>query len=62
ELNVVEQVNNLLKTTIVQKAWSRGQNLHLHGWVFGLNDGIIKPIIDLPSGSEITDIYRYDFE
>ncbi|WP_159472222.1 carbonate dehydratase [Dyadobacter sp. 3J3] len=62
ELNVVEQVNNLLKTTIVQKAWSRGQKLHLHGWVFGLNDGIIKPIIDLPSGSEITDIYRYDFE
>ena len=62
ELNVLEQVNNLLKTTIVQKAWSRGQNLHLHGWVFGLNNGIIKPIIDLPSGSEIADIYRYDFE
>lgn len=62
ELNVVEQVNNLLKTTIIQKAWSRGQNLNLHGWVFGLNDGIIKPIIDLPAGSEIADIYRYDFE
>lgn len=62
ELNVVEQVNNLLKTTIVQKAWNRGQNLHLHGWVFGLNNGIIKPIIDLPAGSEIADIYRYDFE
>jgi carbonic anhydrase len=62
ELNVVEQVNNLLKTTIIQKAWSRGQKLHLHGWVFGLNNGIIKPIIDLPAGSEIADIYRYDFE
>ena len=62
ELNVVEQVNNLLKTTIVQKAWNRGQKLHLHGWVFGLNNGIIKPIIDLPAGSEIADIYRYDFE
>ncbi len=62
ELNVVEQVNNLLKTTIIQKAWNRGQKLHLHGWVFGLNNGIIKPIIDLPAGSEIADIYRYDFE
>ena len=62
ELNVVEQVNNLLKTTIIQKAWNRGQKLHLHGWVFGLNDGIIKPIVDMPAGTEITDIYRYDFE
>ncbi|GLU52990.1 carbonate dehydratase [Dyadobacter frigoris] len=62
ELNVVEQVNNLLKTTIVQKAWNHGQKLHLHGWVFGLNDGIIKPIVDMPAGTEIADIYRYDFE
>ncbi|MDQ6479665.1 carbonate dehydratase [Dyadobacter sp. LHD-138] len=62
ELNVVEQVNNLLKTTIIQKAWNRGQKLDLHGWVFGLNNGIIKPIVDMPAGTEITDIYRYDFE
>jgi carbonic anhydrase len=62
ELNVVEQVNNLLKTTIIQKAWNRGQNLHLHGWVFGLNDGIIKPIIDIPAFTPIADIFRYDFE
>lgn len=62
EVNVLEQVNNILKTNIVQKAWNRGQALHLHGWVFGLKDGIIKPIVDIPTGTPINNIYRYDFE
>src|SRR3982751_4584852 len=43
ELNVREQVYNLAKTTIVQRAWREEQRPDLHGWVYGLKDGIIKP-------------------
>jgi carbonic anhydrase len=39
ELNVVEQVRNLARTTLVGDAWRRGQDLTLHGWVYGLDDG-----------------------
>ncbi|MBV6324002.1 carbonate dehydratase [Duganella violaceipulchra] len=39
ELNVVEQVANVCQTTIVQDAWDRGQNVTVHGWVYGLKDG-----------------------
>ena len=41
ELNVIEQVQHVARTTIVQDAWRRGQPLTLHGWVYGLHDGII---------------------
>ena len=43
ELNVIEQVRNLAKTTIVQQAWAE-RELHLHGWVYGLNSGIVKDL------------------
>lgn len=43
ELNVIEQVKNLAKTTIVQEAWAK-RELHLHGWVYGLNNGLIKDL------------------
>lgn len=62
ELNVIEQVNHLSETTIVQKAWHRGEELSLHGWVFGLHDGIIKTIVHMPPGTQVKGIYRYDFE
>jgi len=39
ELNVIEQVVNVVQTTIVQDAWRRGQNLSVHGWIYGLSDG-----------------------
>jgi carbonic anhydrase len=39
ELNVVEQVSNVCQTTVVQDAWDRGQELTVHGWVYGLKDG-----------------------
>ena len=42
ELNVVEQVRNIGRTTIVQDAWRRGHDLQLHGWIYGLKDGIIR--------------------
>lgn len=42
ELNVIEQVLNVCETTIVQDAWSRGQNLAIHGWIYGLHDGHLR--------------------
>ena len=62
ELNIIEQVKNLSKTTIIQKAWFNGEQVHLHGWVFGLHDGIIKPIIEMPPGTQVEGIYKYDFD
>jgi carbonic anhydrase len=59
ELNVIEQVRNLAKTTIVQRAWSE-RELHLHGWVYGLQDGLIKDLSVIHNCSEDIDpIYRY---
>ena len=44
ELNVVEQVRNIARTTIVQDAWRRGHELQLHGWIYGLGDGLITDL------------------
>ncbi len=60
ELNVREQIVNLAKTSIVQKAWKYEQRPYLHGWVYGLNDGIIKPVCKMDPGTHIDPIYEYD--
>lgn len=58
ELNVIEQVHNLAKTTIVQEAWSK-RELHLHGWVYGLHNGLINDLSVIHNGQEdIDEIYR----
>jgi carbonic anhydrase len=44
ELNVVEQVSNVCSTTIVQDAWTRGQDLTVHGWIYGLKDGLLRDL------------------
>ena len=44
ELNVVEQVLNVARTTIVQSAWQRGQELVVHGWIYGLQDGLLRDL------------------
>ena len=62
EFNVIEQTKNLAKTTIVQKAWKKRNYPHLHGWVFDLHTGLINSIIEIPPGSPVESIYRYDFE
>jgi carbonic anhydrase len=59
ELNVIEQVQRLSHTSIVQKAWKREQRPILHGWIYGLDDGIIKQLITLPPGSMINSIFQY---
>lgn len=60
ELNVMEQLRNLAKTSIVQRAWQQDNRPHLHGWVYRLSDGIIKPLLDIEAGAEIDPVYRYD--
>jgi carbonic anhydrase len=44
ELNVIEQVANVCQTTIVRDAWERGQGLAVHGWVYGLHDGLLRDL------------------
>jgi carbonic anhydrase len=51
ELNVIEQVANVCRTTILQDAWERGQDVTVHGWVYGLKDGLLSDLnvtIDSP--------------
>jgi carbonic anhydrase len=44
ELNVIEQASNVCATTIVQDAWTRGQSLHVHAWIYGLRDGLVRDL------------------
>jgi carbonic anhydrase len=44
ELNVIEQVNNVCRTTIMQDAWQRGQSLAIHGWIYGVGNGLLKDL------------------
>jgi len=52
ELNVVEQVQNVCQTTIVQDAWERGQQVTVHGWVYGLKDGKLHDLQMTVAGSD----------
>jgi carbonic anhydrase len=61
ELNVEEQVKNLSKTTIVQRAWANRDLPHLHGWVFDMRTGIIKEVINIEAHAHIDDIFKYEF-
>jgi carbonic anhydrase len=60
ELNVMEQIFNLSKTSIIQRAWKYEQRPQLHGWVYGLKDGLIKPVFEMEAGASIDKIYNYD--
>lgn len=60
ELNVREQVIHLSKTSIIQRAWKNEQRPDLHGWVYGLKDGIINPVFEMKAGTHIDPIYEYD--
>ena len=60
ELNVQEQVMNLAKTSIIQRAWKKEQRPDLHGWVYGLKDGIINPVFEMKAGTHIDPLYEYD--
>ncbi|WP_345950809.1 carbonate dehydratase [Mucilaginibacter sp. PAMB04274] len=60
EYNVIEGVNNLCKTTIVQGAWAKGQELHVHGWVYALDTGLIKDLkVGASDSSAMGDVYKF---
>lgn len=60
DLNVVEQVQNLAKTSIIQRSWEKKKRPDLHGWVYGLKDGLIKPVFEMKAGASIEDIYKFE--
>jgi len=61
ELNVVEQVLDLAKTSIVQGAWEKNQDLHVHGWVYDVADGIINDLgISIKNDETLSDVYKLD--
>jgi carbonic anhydrase len=59
EINVIEQVRRLSHTSIIQQAWRNEHKPTLHGWVYALNDGLLKQLVTLPPGSDIDSIYRW---
>jgi carbonic anhydrase len=61
ELNVIEQCNDLVKTSIIQKAWKARKAPVIHGWVYRLSDGIVQELVNIPADLEgIDPLFRYD--
>jgi carbonic anhydrase len=59
EMNVIEQVGNVALSNVMQDAWGRGQKVAVHGWIYGISDGLVKNLDVTMSGShEVTDIFR----
>ena len=59
ELNVIEQVANICQTTVVRDAWKRGQDLAVHGWIYGLKDGIVQDLcLTATSSDEVAAAYK----
>lgn len=63
EINVKEQVYDLAKTSIVQSAWNSGQELTIHGWVYGLNSGFVTDLgVNFSSDKDLSGVYQLKFE
>ena len=61
EVNVIEQVHDLCKTSIVQNAWKNNQPLHVHGWVYDIHDGIIKDLnVNFTCTKDLHKVYHLD--
>ncbi|MBK8664558.1 MAG: carbonate dehydratase [Burkholderiales bacterium] len=59
EMNVIEQVGNVAQTNIVQDAWKRGQQLTVHGWCYGLKDGLVKDLgVTVSHPDQVVNVYR----
>ena len=62
EINVMEQVLNLAKTSIVQNAWDKDQPLSLHGWIYGLNSGYITDLdVNMSCNKDLTEVNQLKF-
>ena len=63
EMNVIEQVGNVALTNVVQDAWARGQKLSVHGWCYGLKDGLAKDMgVSMSGAHEVVDVFRNAFK
>ncbi|MBI5370521.1 MAG: carbonic anhydrase [Sphingobacteriales bacterium] len=60
ELNVKEQVFNLAKTALIQRSWSSDRRPDLHGWVYDLHDGLIKPVVEMKAGADLDGLYEFE--
>jgi len=61
ELNVAEQVRNLGAASVVRDAWDRGQPLQIHGWIYGLKDGLIRDL-EISIGGKTQDLIQHEFK
>ena len=59
EMNVIEQVGNVALANVVQDAWARGQKLSVHGWCYGIKDGLVKDLnVTMSQPAEVVDVFR----
>jgi carbonic anhydrase len=63
EMNVIEQVGNVALSNVMQDAWGRGQKISVHGWIYGLNDGLVKDLgVTMSGPHEVVDVFRSAFK
>ena len=59
EMNVIEQVGHVALTNVMQDAWSRGQKVSVHGWCYGIKDGLVKDLnVSMSQPGEVVDVFR----
>jgi carbonic anhydrase len=59
EMNLIEQVGNVVKTSIVQKSWKQHKRPHVHGWVYEMETGLLRTVIDVEPGASIDPMYEF---
>ena len=63
EMNVIEQVGNVALSNVMQDAWMRGQKVTVHGWCYGLKDGLVKDLqVSMQDSSEVVNVFRNAFK
>jgi carbonic anhydrase len=63
EMNVIEQVGNVALSNVMQDAWGRGQKVTVHGWIYGLDDGLVKDLgVSMSHAGEVVDVFRSAFK
>ena len=63
EMNVIEQVGNVALSNVMQDAWGRGQKVTVHGWIYGLDDGLVKDLgVSMNHSDEVVNVFRSAFK
>ena len=59
EMNVIERAGNVALSNVLQDAWGRGQKVAVHGWCYGLNDGLVKDLgVTMQGAHEVVNVFR----